>query len=101
MCRFTVFSFPKKSTTLIRKRRSGRHRTGRRRFGRKRRKRSVEELTYVSWGATGSGHDVSGALHLGEAEVADHDLRLVLGVKIQQILWLNAKKKGVKNSVPS
>lgn len=52
------------------------------------------ELTDVSWCATSSGHDVSGALHLRETEVADHDLWLVLGIKIQQILWLNTKKRG-------
>lgn len=57
-------------------------------------RRRAAELTYVSWCATSSGHDVSGALHLRETEVADHDLGLVLGIKIQQILWLNAKKRG-------
>lgn len=51
------------------------------------------EPTYVSRRATGGGHDVSGALHLREAKVADHDLRLVLGIKIQQILWLNTNKQ--------
>lgn len=52
------------------------------------------ELTYVSRRATSSGHDVSGALHLRETEVADHDLRLILGIKVQQILRLDAKKRG-------
>lgn len=36
--------------------------------------RETVELTYVSRRATGSGHDVSSALHLREAKVADHDL---------------------------
>lgn len=38
------------------------------------RTREAAELTYVARRATGSGHDVSSALHLREAKVADHDL---------------------------
>lgn len=61
-----------------------------------RKERKPDEPTNISRCAAGSGHDITAALHLGETEIADHDLWLVLGVEVQQVLWLERKKKRKK-----
>ena len=48
---------------------------------------SVPRLTHVAWGPTGSGHDTT-LLHLGETEVCDHDLRILLGGEVQEVFRL-------------
>ena len=53
-------------------------------------------LTHVSRRAARGRHDVPTALHLGQTKVTDHDLRLVLGVKIQQVLWLGREDGGMR-----
>ena len=52
------------------------------------RKYEVDYLTHISRCATGCGHDITAPLHLGKTKVADHDLGFILGVEIQQVLWL-------------
>lgn len=52
---------------------------------------SVPRLTHVAWGPTGSGHDTI-LLHLGEAKVCDHDLRILLRGEVQQVFRLWEKR---------
>lgn len=56
-------------------------------------------LTHVSRRAARGRHDIPAALHLGQTKVTDHDLRLVLGVKIQQVLWLEREDGGRKREM--
>lgn len=56
--------------------------------------------TDISRRAAGGGHDITAPLHLGQAEVTDHDLGLVLGVEVQQVLRLvRQEKKGEMTSL--
>lgn len=44
-------------------------------------------LTYISRGSTSCRHDVV-VHHLGQAEVADHDLGVLVLAVVQDVLWL-------------
>ena len=45
------------------------------------------KLSLLTGCPAGGGHD-AGVLHLGEAEVADHDLAVLVLVLVQEVLWL-------------
>lgn len=45
-------------------------------------------LTHIAGCPTGGGHDTATALNLGEPEVADHDLGVLLQAVVQQVLGL-------------
>lgn len=53
--------------------------------------RQTSFLTYVSRGATSCRHDVV-LYHLGEAEITDHDLGVLLLAVVQDVLWLHRDK---------
>ena len=44
--------------------------------------------TYVSWGTARCGHDAARALDLGQTEVADHDLGVLVHAVVEQVLRL-------------
>lgn len=50
-------------------------------------------LTHVSWSPAGGGHHVACPLHLRQAKVADHDLGLIVGTEVEEILRLKITEK--------
>lgn len=50
-------------------------------------------LTHVSWSPTGGGHHVPCSLHLRQAKVTDHDLGVVVGAEVEQVLRLITKQR--------
>ena len=47
--------------------------------------------TYVSWRSARCGHDAR-ILHLAQAEVADHDLAVLVRAEVQQVLRLRKQE---------
>lgn len=54
--------------------------------------RQTRLLTYISRRAAGCRHDVV-VYHLGEAEITDHDLGVLLLAEVQDVLWLHRDKQ--------
>lgn len=55
--------------------------------------RQTSFLTDISRGSTRCRHDVV-FHHLGQAEVADHDLRVLVLAVVQDVLWLHGDRDG-------
>lgn len=49
-------------------------------------------LTDISWSAAGCRHDAV-VYHLREAEVTNHDLRVLILAVVQDVLWLYGDKQ--------
>lgn len=48
-------------------------------------------LTHISWRSTRRGHDVV-VHHLGQAEIADHDLGVLVLAEVQDVLRLHTHR---------
>ena len=57
-----------------------------------------QELTNISWCTTGCGHHTM-LQCLRQPKVTDHDLRILICVVVQQVLWLltdTEEEKGIE-----